>query len=116
MKTQKNKTTTKRKQTRTATTKTQTETHISKTKQKQNIKTPFFRMIFHMQSTCFFIKNSSAQSIYVIEIMLYVKCNYFLKAIAFIELFKAIPFSILLIFRISAMRLFIFIIFFSLDL
>ena len=41
---------------------------------------------------------------------------FFLKAIVFFESIKAISFSILLTFRISAMRLFIFINFFSLDL
>ena len=104
MKTQKNKTTTKAKQTITATTKTPKETHKGKTKQKQNIKkrpTSFFRMTFHMYFTCFFIKISWAQSMYVIEIMLSVKCRFFLKGIVFIDLFKAISFSILLTFLFS---------------
>ena len=48
--------------------------------------------------------------------MLSVKCNFFLKAIVFFELLKAISFSILLTFRISGMRLFLFMKFFSLDL
>ena len=63
-----------------------------------------------MYSTCVLIKNSWAQSIYVIEIMLSVKCHFFLKVlkvVLFIELFKAISLSILLTFRISAIRLFI---------
>ena len=41
---------------------------------------------------------------------------FFLKVIVFFELLKAIYFSILLTFRFSAMRLFIFMNFFSLDL
>ena len=41
---------------------------------------------------------------------------FFIKAIVFFELFNAISFSIFLTFRISAMRLFIFMNFFSLDL
>ena len=45
---------------------------------------------------------------YVIEIMLPVKRNFFVKAIVFFELFKAISFSILLTFRVSVRRLSIF--------
>ena len=115
MKNQKNKTTTKTKLRITKTTKTPKEIHIDKKNIKKRL-TPFFRKIFHMYSTCFLIKNSWAQSIYVIEIMLSVKCHFFLKAVVFIELFRAISFSILLTFRISAIRLFIFMNFFSLDL
>ena len=76
----------------------------------------FFRMIFHMWFNYFFIKISWAQSIHVIEIMLSVRCHFFLKAIVFFELFKAISFSIFLTFRILAMKLIIFMNFFSLDL
>ena len=42
-------------------------------------------------------------------------CYFFVKAIVFFELFKRISFSILLTFRISAMKLFRFMNFFSLD-
>ena len=70
---------------------------------------------FHMWFTCFFINVSWAQSVYVIEFMLSVRCYFFVKAIVFFELFKRISFSILLTFRISAMKLFRFMNFFSLD-
>ena len=110
MENQKNKTTAKTKQTIAKSTKTPKEIHKDKKKKRKNIKkrpTPFFQNIFHMYSTCFLIKNSWAQSIYVIEIMVSVKYHFFLKAVLFIELFKAISFSILLNFRILAIRLFI---------
>ena len=110
VKNQKNKTTAKTKQTIAKSTKTPKEIHKDKKKKRKNIKkrpTPFFQNIFHMYSTCFLIKNSWAQSIYVIEIMVSVKYHFFLKAVLFIELFKAISFSILLNFRILAIRLFI---------
>ena len=110
MKTQKNKTTTK-----TKTNKKKRNTHKTKQKIKKRL-TPFFRMIFHMHFTCFFIKISQAQSIYIIETMLSVKCHLFIKANVFFVLFKAISFSILLTFWISAMRLIKFMNFFSLDL
>ena len=78
--------------------------------------TSFLRMVFfHMWFTCFFINVSWAQSVYVIEFMLSVRCYFFVKAIVFFELFKRISFSILLTFRISAMKLFRFMNFFSLD-
>ena len=48
--------------------------------------------------------------------MLFIMSHSFVKAIVFIDLIKAISFSILLTFRISAMRLFKFMNFFSLDL
>ena len=116
MKNQKNKITTKTKQTIIKATKPPKEIHKDN---KRNIKkrpTPFFRKIFHMYSPCLPIKNFWAQSTYVIKIMLSFKCHFFIKAGAFIELFRAISFSILLTFRISAIRLFIFMNFFSLDL
>ena len=47
--------------------------------------------------------------------MLFIMRHFFVKVI-FFELVKAISFSILFPFRISAMRLFIFMSFFSLDL
>ena len=78
--------------------------------------TSFFRMVFfHMWFTCFFINVSWAQSVYVIEFMLSARCYFFVKAIVFFELFKIISFSILLTFWISAMKLFRFMNFFSLD-
>ena len=40
------------------------------------------------------------------EMMLFIMSHFFVKAIGFIELDKAISFSILISFRISAMRLF----------
>ena len=48
--------------------------------------------------------------------MLFIMSHFFVKAIVFIELVKAISFSIVFTFRISAMRLFKFMNFFSLDL
>ena len=48
--------------------------------------------------------------------VLFIASHFFLKAIVFIELVKAISFSILFTFQISAMRLFKFTNFFSLDL
>ena len=48
--------------------------------------------------------------------MLFIMSHFFVKAIAFIELVKGISFSIVFIFRISAMRLLKFTNFFSLDL
>ena len=48
--------------------------------------------------------------------MLFIMCHFLVKAIVFFELGKAISFSILFIFRISAIRVFIFKSFFSLDL
>ena len=51
-----------------------------------------------------------------IEIMLSVKRHFFLKAIIFTKLFKEISFPVLLTLRTSAMKLFIFMNFFSLDL
>ena len=49
-------------------------------------------------------------------LMLFIMSHFFVKAIVFIELVKAISFSIVFTFRISAMRLFKFINVFSLDL
>ena len=48
--------------------------------------------------------------------MLFIMCHFFVNAIVFFELVKAVSFSILFTFRISAMRLFISMSFFSLDL
>ena len=48
--------------------------------------------------------------------MLFIMWRFFVKAIVFFELVKAISFSIIFTFRISAMRLFTFINFFSLYL
>ena len=48
--------------------------------------------------------------------MSFITCHFLVKAIVFFELIKAISLSILLTFRISAMRLFIFTSFSSLDL
>ena len=48
--------------------------------------------------------------------MLFIMSHFFVKANVFIELVKAISFSILFTFRISAMRLYKFMNFFSLDL
>ena len=73
---------------------------------------PFFRKIFHMQSTCFYLKILLSKH----KIMIFIMCHFLVKAIAFFELGKAISFSILFIFRISAMRLSIFKSYFSLDL
>ena len=89
----------------------------NKTKRKREKKrkknTQFFRMTFYMYFTCFFIKISLAQTIYVIGIMLSFRFYFFVKAIVFFQLSKAISFSIILTFQNSAMRLFIFMIFFS---
>ena len=96
-----------------------------KTKPKREKKiekkvTPSTHSIFPNDSShvvfFFFVKISWAQSIYVIETMLSVTCHFAVKAFVFFELFKAISLSILLVFRIPAMRLFIFIYLFSLDL
>ena len=48
--------------------------------------------------------------------MLFIMCHFFVKAIVFIELVKAIYFSVIFTFRILVMRLFKFITFFSVDL
>ena len=48
--------------------------------------------------------------------MLFIMCHFFVKAVVGFELVKAIYFSIHFTFRISAMRLFIFVNFFPLDL
>ena len=48
--------------------------------------------------------------------MLSARCHFFVKAIVFFELFKAISFSIFLTFWISSVRLFTFMNFISLDL
>ena len=48
--------------------------------------------------------------------LLFIMCHFFVKRIVFFELIKAISFSILFTFRISAMRFFIFMSFFSLEL
>ena len=76
----------------------------------------FSKFFFTCSFFFFFVKISWAQSIYVIETMLSVTCHFAVKAFVFFELFKAISLSILLVFRIPAMRLFIFIYLFSLDL
>ena len=47
--------------------------------------------------------------------MLFIICHFFVKAIVFFELVKAVSVSILFTFQISAMRLFILMGFFSLD-
>ena len=62
-------------------------------------------------------KEKKAKTVQVFEIM-YVMCqvSFFVKAIVFLELFKAITFDVLLIFRISPVRLIILLNFFSLDL
>ena len=48
--------------------------------------------------------------------MLFIMCLFSVKAMAFFELVKAISLSILFTFQISAMKLFVFMSFFSLDL
>ena len=53
---------------------------------------PVFPNDFSHVLYLFFIKIPSAQSIYIIEIMLLVWCHFFLKAIVFFMLFKAISF------------------------
>ena len=49
-------------------------------------------MISHIQFTFFFIKIFLAQTIYVIENMLFATCYVFVKSIFFFELFKALSF------------------------
>ena len=71
-------------------------------KQKQNKKTKHSnnRSDFHL---CY-------------RILLFIMSHFFVKAIVFIELVKAIYFSVIFTFRILVMRLFKFITFFSVDL
>ena len=73
-------------------------------------------MIFHKH--LFLIQKSvkQAQAILCYGIMLFIMCHFPVKTTVFFELVNVIYFSILLTFRISAMRLFIFINFLSLDL
>ena len=113
MKNQKNKTAIKTKTTKTQNEIPKDKKHITKRP------TPLFREIFHTHFTFFLIKKLLGiihLRYCVTEIMLSVKYHLLLKAVVFVALFRVISFSILLIFQISAIRLFIFMHLFSLDL
>ena len=110
MKNQKNKTTAKTKGTIAKTKQKTKEIHKDKKKKKKRDQLHFSERFF----TCILpvsLSNTLGHNPFTLS----VKCHFFPKAVAFIELFRAISFCILLTFRISAIRLFIFMNLFSLD-
>ena len=117
---QKNKTTTKTKQTTTTT--KNPKRNSQRQKQQQKKKEAKQNITKQKKETHSIFPNDFSHAVYLFPHLKLLStihlryCHFFLKAVVFIELFKAISFSILLTFRISAIRLFIFMNFFSLDL